>query len=434
MTSRMNVAGKSPNVKKEAALEDQARMAATENIKKAIAAIGYTGGELKNALEEAIAAQRRDLAKGESEAVGNAIAAAETFLLRNPRLEQDNPALVGAVKNAIISMNALVSARKATELEAEAEKVRKDRNKTNWIILGVFVLPLLAAAMLVWARWPQSSNPTKLSDLCSALLTQWTPSELSLTQWRTCFLPIVERDQLGGHHETTFKTLLCGPAFAFVELALGIAFMILTWVAVHKYLQTRGFWTDKDAEDLSDSKTAFHQLGARHKTLAQLWFTISLAILCAGLIYIVFHVMEVPCGVEPWRLYIENRPTNGAEVWSVGLHFLPNLFLYSIFFLGYTWSLKNYHAHWHNFVTNEHRYASLAAIEQMPRRLGIPANQDGHRILADLAIQSAAVVLMPSDSAYLDGGSGKGLTSGERLLKIEEAIRAMTTHQEKHPP
>ena len=82
---------------------------------------------------------------------------------------------------------------------------------------------------------------------------------------------------------------------------------------------------------------------------------------------------------------------------------------------------KNYRAHWHNFVTNEHRFASLLAIDRIRR----DADADIRR---ELDIQAAVVLLVPSESAYLEAEGEKEITAGERLLRVEETIRGLATH------
>ena len=211
------------------------------------------------------------------------------------------------------------------------------------------------------------------------------------------------------------KDLACGSLFMFFETILIVSLLILTDVALCKYYETKNLWTKDRDNILSNGNGIFNELAIRHKKLSQLWFTISMAILCGGLIYAIFHVMKIPC-MEVWGF-------NHQVGWGEYLvHFIPNLFLYSIFFVGYMWSLKNYKAHWHNFVTNEHRYASLVAIKKIREE-----NEGNTEILKQLDMQSAVVVLIPSETAYLEDEGEREITAAERLLKIEEAIRELVT-------
>ena len=232
-----------------------------------------------------------------------------------------------------------------------------------------------------------------------------------------------------GHIYTSdwsIMTLFCSPVFVSLEIVLTLSFIALTAVALKKYLNTREFWTTEAEDKLEKDDGIFDQLAQRHKQLSQLWFTISLAMLCGGLMYAAFHVMNVPC-YDLWQLgkTDNNVEGNNENVWSDLVHFIPNLFLYSLFFVGYTWSLKNYKAHWHNFVTNEHRYASLIAIKQ------IREGNSESEIKNQLDMQSAVVVLLPSETAYLENEGEGEITAAERLLKIEEAIRELATQGRK---
>lgn len=166
--------------------------------------------------------------------------------------------------------------------------------------------------------------------------------------------------------------------------------------------------------------SVFNVLAARHKHLSQLWFTIATAILLGGLAYAAFHVMELSCSGDYWGV---KQGQHGSDVSLLALlsHALPNLFLYSIFFVAWGWALKNYRAHWHNLVTNEHRFASLLAIDRIRR----DADADIRR---ELDIQAAVVLLVPSESAYLEAEGEKEITAGERLLRVEETIRGLATH------
>lgn len=179
--------------------------------------------------------------------------------------------------------------------------------------------------------------------------------------------------------------------------------------------------SDSGGQSQRSSNTAFKELAEKHQELSQLWFTISLAILLGGLIYAAFHVMEPACG----SLWGFQSPHGGesAEIWLGLVHAIPNLFLYSIFYLAYTWSLRNYNAHWHKFLTNEHRDASLKAIANI--RKNKPMDNEVRR---SLDIQSALVSLMPSDTAYLEGKENGETTAAERLLKLEEMLRGLLTH------
>ena len=178
----------------------------------------------------------------------------------------------------------------------------------------------------------------------------------------------------------------------------------------------------------------FNELAKRHKHLSQLWFTIALAILLGGLMYAAFHVMEGPCKKGFWDNSggatlaggsegTEGNSADGHGLANVLSSILSNIFLYSIFFVGWGWALKNYRAHWHNFVTNEHRHASLRAIDRIREDAS-----DG--VKEQLALQAAIVVMVPTESAYLEGEGDKEVTAGERLLKLEEAVRGLLAHGE----
>ena len=91
----------------------------------------------------------------------------------------------------------------------------------------------------------------------------------------------------------TFKKLSCSPVFSSVEIALAIGFIVLTVVALHKYIETKALWTREWninlLQERNKGKGIFNELAICHRKLSQLWFTISLAILCGGLIYAAFH-------------------------------------------------------------------------------------------------------------------------------------------------
>lgn len=265
-------------------------------------------------------------------------------------------------------------------------------------------------------------------------------------------------------------SLSCIPIYAIVQLSLISGFFTCMIIAINTYLGTNKLWTTKDSEtELKEDADVFNRLALRHRTLSRLWFTISLAILCGGLSFASFHVMEISCEEKYWSSEYKDQekvsmefddisktlhalsadlsnkgaesPDNlkriGREISDISqslsnidkqndwkdalLRVVPSIFVYSIFFIAWTWSLKNHNSHWHNFVTNEHRYAALRTIEKL--------QADGEVAKDLLTLQAALAALMPSESAYLDSGGDKEITSGERLLKFEEWIREFLTQR-----
>jgi hypothetical protein len=233
-------------------------------------------------------------------------------------------------------------------------------------------------------------------------------------------------------HTEGWMEVLCIPIFGATEIALLLGMSVSIGIAVKMYSETCRFWARND--NLSDYKMSiFNVLASRHKHLSQLWFNIALAIFLGGLMYAAFHVMEASCKDHFWttagRIVLTadlekngslqvSEHTDWADLLAIAL---PNIFLYSIFFVGWGWALRNYRAHWHNFVTNEHRYASLRAIDRI--------RQDSSDVVRNqLDLQQAVVVLVPAESAYLEGEGDKEITAGERLVKVEEAVRGLMAH------
>jgi hypothetical protein len=114
---------------------------------------------------------------------------------------------------------------------------------------------------------------------------------------------------------------------------------------------------------------------------------------------------------------------------------ISNFFLYSLFFASWTWALRNFKAHWHNFVINQRRQASLDAIEKLRKsvRDSKLSKADEYRLLDSLFQQSSLLVLMPSESAYMENEAEKEVTSTERLLKTEEILREFLIYGKSNP-
>lgn len=239
--------------------------------------------------------------------------------------------------------------------------------------------------------------------------------------------------------DASWIEIICVPVFGATEVVLLLGLIVCVGLAVKMYCETNRFWTASD--DLASCRMSmFNELAKRHKHLSQLWFTIALAIFLGGLIYAAFHVMEGSCRKGFWdaletdansghvKASMGKDPAvTGGSAWAeVVKHILPNIFLYSIFFVGWGWTLRNYRAHWHNFVTNEHRHASLRAIDRIREGASKEVGEQ-------LELQAAIVVMVPTESAYLEGEGDKEVTAGERLLKLEEAIRGLVANGTTKP-
>jgi hypothetical protein len=286
------------------------------------------------------------------------------------------------------------------------------------------------------------------------------------------------------------ETFICKEVFVGTEIFFMVGFVAFFGWSICKY-----FRLEKDGNPEGD----FHKLAEHHKRCSHLWFSIAITILFGGAAYAFFHVMEPTCGEKAWQEHplaeerggkkdrtatsleyaIQNtglapsgiavtasdgqpsslpssqvpngrtdrispdpkpeddraRNKSASEWSSLTAKIISNFFLYSLFFASWTWALRNFKAHWHNFVINQRRQASLDAIEKLRKsvRDSKLSKADEYRLLDSLFQQSSLLVLMPSESAYMENEAEKEVTSTERLLKTEEILREFLIYGKSNP-
>ncbi|NBC33064.1 MAG: hypothetical protein GVY13_10350 [Alphaproteobacteria bacterium] len=106
---------------------------------------------------------------------------------------------------------------------------------------------------------------------------------------------------------------------------------------------------------------------------------------------------------------------------------LPNLFIYSLFFTAWTWAIRNYRRHWHNFVVHENKSRSLLAFKEIVDNSGDPMPEAFRERAMELA---CLIVLSPNTSGYVPE-EHEEQTGAERLVKMEEMVRDLITRRSK---
>lgn len=132
-----------------------------------------------------------------------------------------------------------------------------------------------------------------------------------------------------------------------------------------------------------DVNLQFHELAREHRQWSQLWFTISLCILFAGLMFALSQILWIidksKTGVNnectsslswvSWGLVVNGFIADSYDKspsWSVVVNdLIENFFVFSLFYLAWNWSVRHFRAHWHNFILNAYRYRSLGVLCSM---------------------------------------------------------------------
>lgn len=212
----------------------------------------------------------------------------------------------------------------------------------------------------------------------------------------------------------------CRVIFPFVEFYFICWLLLALFWSLFLYFELRPLYVLEiinHSEKTSNNKLSFHELAEAHKQWAQLWFTISISIVISGLIYATFHVGSHACH---WVIH----PTNTWK--EIVASTLPNLFIYSLFFVSWQWSSRHFRAHWHNFITNAYRHRSLVKFQALENfenpEIEIEIeNKDKSATIAALRRLAGLLLLVPRESAYLS--LEKEDTVTERMLRMEELIR-----------
>ena len=105
------------------------------------------------------------------------------------------------------------------------------------------------------------------------------------------------------------------------------------------------------------------------------------------------------------------------NVWAkTAGEFVSDLFMFSLFYLGWNWSVRHFRAHWHNFILNAYRYRALWVLRQM----GGDYNQKGA-----VTRMSGLLLLLSEDSAYLDKEQpSSGL---QKVMKLDDWMKKQLT-------
>lgn len=225
------------------------------------------------------------------------------------------------------------------------------------------------------------------------------------------------------------KLLVCSFAIPLVEGLLVIVFLSGFVWAISLYWRNREDinlkeqdGNQKDGKQGGDGQKdnnkqyhLFYDLASKHNKLSQLWFTIAFTIFIGGLIYAIFHVGSHICE------WIDHE--NGVGPWDVIYTSLPNLFIYSLFFVVWAWSIKHHRAHWHEFVINQYKYTALMSLKDLANQSSIPQAKD------KVILVSAAALMLPPESPYVEKETS--VTGTERLVRLEEWIRELLVQKEK---
>jgi hypothetical protein len=174
----------------------------------------------------------------------------------------------------------------------------------------------------------------------------------------------------------------------------------------------------------------FNELANLHKNWAQVWFTISFMLFIAALCFGLSNILV--------ELKLENQPPETMT--SFLYRFLkPAGYIYLFLLMTWVWAIKNYSAHWHNFICNEHRYGALKELkklrDEITNRVQYPATkvsnsssnqlsplelrqiQEFQRNLDKRAAEttlmlieiSGLLMMLPSESAYFDKKVDEGV-------------------------
>ncbi len=203
----------------------------------------------------------------------------------------------------------------------------------------------------------------------------------------------------------------CRVIFPFIEFYLVFWLLVAISWSLFLYFGLRLLMINEP-----ENPFTFHELAETHKEWAQLWFTISIAIVIGGLIYATFHVGSHACD---WM----GGGSEANHSWkTIVASTLPNLFIYSLFFVSWQWSSKHFRAHWHNFITNAYRHRGLEKFKELEKMDNNSIdNSDKSATIAALRRLAGLLLLVPRESAYLSAEKEDTVT--ERMLRLEELIR-----------
>lgn len=180
-------------------------------------------------------------------------------------------------------------------------------------------------------------------------------------------------------------------------LGLGICFMLgLSWsLALYTVL--------RDDEPLgNDRELRFHNLATQHKQWAQLWFTISVCVLLAGIVVFI--------------IVLTIQPKQSSNEYQIAAQLLSELFseflVFSVFYIVWNWSVRHFRAHWHNFIELAYRSRALDILKILEDMAAPgPDRTEFCKIAAEL-------LLRYGDSAYLESEHDK--TLAEKMVNLKD--------------
>jgi membrane protein implicated in regulation of membrane protease activity len=261
----------------------------------------------------------------------------------------------------------------------------KDRNKRLlvWLIIAVVCIVLMC-----WIAW-----------LAAA------PIRFGLGSARMPSSPEMVRLQV-------LVAVLFVLLFSFV---LAVAWALVLYVYLRKDEPLKDIAGTEDHKDIAgtedhEGRLHFHEIALEHKLWAQLWFTISMGAFLGGVIYAVSRPLTSLADVS----------SGSNEYLSFAKEVITELFIFSLFYLAWNWSVRHFRAHWHNFILNAYRYRALSVLRLMRNEQGeSETGKDEIRRLSGL------LLLMTEPSAYLD--NERETTLLERIIKLDDWVKKVLT-------
>jgi hypothetical protein len=113
-------------------------------------------------------------------------------------------------------------------------------------------------------------------------------------------------------------------------------------------------------QDIIIAGIKFHSLAIKHKQWAQLWFTISACVLLAGVMVLIAY-LQTKTSYTEW-----NQTT---------YHLFTEFLTFSFFYVVWNWSVRNFRAHWYNFISGSYRARALDILEKMAKEHEGDANE-----------------------------------------------------------
>jgi hypothetical protein len=230
--------------------------------------------------------------------------------------------------------------------------------------------------------------------------------------------------QVSGIRSVEPKVAICNLTFPSVLFFLSLGFLASLCWALLIYVKMRSvLWPANRSESSEDE---FRAAASRHGQLSQLWFSIAITVLLGAVIFAIFQISQSTCGksynLEESSLSITGKAELFVEIIKEFISFLSKLFIYSLFFACWIWSVKNYKAHWHAYVSNEYRYTAFHHLNKIDNDMD---HWTDRKVREEIILKEANLLGSIPLSPYLD--KEREETAAQKIIKIEEMLQELLT-------